>query len=1081
VGAIRIIGIIVLCVLTVCASAFARSECVWHTKPPLKPLASSRISAPFVLSSGGDTAWVQVHTDSTYCPGDPYWGHGGEAAGGPGPLETWCFEQGDSCGTNPPWDTRCFSHVDVRAQPSPTGINFWHLDTYRADQRAYCGSYALWCGSDSLWTDGHPVECGTWSPGKYPGYGNSWNCIVQLTLPDTFGVANGCTLYFDPRYDTECKYDYFYCDVWNDSIWVTLAKFNATSNNPGAECGAPGEGNPDYWGNTDADNLLNCDWQERSDPSLPAFYRVIPPDTLVLDSGPMFRWRFVSDASWSDQDGRGNTDGAAFIDNVWVSGDSERYTEDFEAGTLDPAYWSLPDPDGVIDQWHMAHDADPPYEGGDGGDRNSCTLDSSMAYRARPESGYPGSAPWRNGWYYRLISPSAPLSNSGCIVEWDEFRCALEYTCDYTAVRVRFYDDEYGKWCPWMGYTYWICGGGCFFWDFNRREDVSVWYTSQAESMQFAWDLQDVSTPGDFCRGKHTKTDYIVDNVSIGFYDRSASHFSARTIDMLQDTFHDNLCGYNSGFDAYDPDTVDHYSGPPYDDVRIRRDDQLYLDVSDTDGLTSVELYGNIDGGAGWVSVTMEMDTPFVPGHPELGGEYYGTLCPDDFGLDTWERGTEVWYYVKATDELSNEEYFPGSADPASPGHTGGVKDYHEFSILPIYPDTYTGPRILLVDGYGRKTYDYTPCVTELTDKRQLEDIYEETLTDAGYCYDKFDISGAGSNVHLQPIEFGDYYDAVVWFCGPYFSNYLFDAEAQVAIRDYLAVGGKVVLCGDRIAYNMASPLQNGVGEDSLGGEFLAGVMGCTYQEEMEGAFDKPHVYAAAVETLQVLGSPVEIDLDTLVFYRECPLLRDMSYVVANEAPPPGYTAQTLLRLLNPNPLFDPADAAIYVESQGVGQCVFVDFDLSASANHECTYCSGDAPGSAPDFNAGTYGGRVELMRVILEDLFGLPSTGGGGPADVVGPDGIYRWRLAQNVPNPCLGPTEIRYEVGRPCRVEIKVYDALGRVVCVLEDGQREPGVHTAHWDGMNVMGERVSSGVYFYKIRAGEFTATRKMLVLR
>jgi hypothetical protein len=138
-------------------------------------------------------------------------GHGGEATGGPSALETWCFENGpgDSCGTNPPWDTKCFKHIDVRALPSQTGINFWHVDTYRADQRGYCGSYALWCGSGVLW-QGQPVECGTWV--NPPGYGNQWNCIAQLSLDADFDVAGGCTVYFDPRYDLECKYDYYYID-----------------------------------------------------------------------------------------------------------------------------------------------------------------------------------------------------------------------------------------------------------------------------------------------------------------------------------------------------------------------------------------------------------------------------------------------------------------------------------------------------------------------------------------------------------------------------------------------------------------------------------------------------------------------------------------------------------------------------------------------------------------------------------------------------------------------------------------------------------------------------------------------------
>ena len=293
-------------VLIVCTSlAFGLTERPEPTPPPAAALGLSPFGGPAVLSYSGDTTWIQVYTDSTYCPGDPYHGHGGEATGGPGPMETWCFEggPGDTCGTNPPWDVLCFSHTDVRAEPSRMGINFWHIDTYRTDQRAYCGNYCLWCGSDSLWTDGHPVECDTWAKGKKPGYGNQWKCIVQLTLPDTFEVAYGCTLYFDPRYDTECKYDYFYLDFYDGTEWQTLATFNATSNNPGDPCGYASTPNPDYWSNTDTGQPNSADWQERFDPARPAFYRVITPDTLLVTSGPMFRWRFTSDGAWSDADG----------------------------------------------------------------------------------------------------------------------------------------------------------------------------------------------------------------------------------------------------------------------------------------------------------------------------------------------------------------------------------------------------------------------------------------------------------------------------------------------------------------------------------------------------------------------------------------------------------------------------------------------------------------------------------------------------------------------------------------------------------------------------------------------------------
>jgi hypothetical protein len=1078
----KLIALWICFALAACSGAYATVSNRDGGPPPLGGAALGvYLNEPYVLSSGGDTVWLQVHIDSSSCPGDPGRWHGGEATGGPGPLETWCFENGpgDSCGTNPPWDTRCFTHVDVRTHSSPTGANYWHIDTYCTDQRSYCGDYALWCGSDSLWIDGNPVECGTWK-GSPPGYGDMWNCRVELSLPDTFSVAAGCTLLFDPRYDTECKYDYFYLDVWDGSDWVTLASFNASSNNAGGVCGNPGTANPDYWGNTDTGQPYSADWQERFDPDLPAFYRVVTPDTLGVTSGPRFRWRFVSDGAWSDADGRGDTDGAAFIDNVWVWCDNMRYQEDFESGSLDTIYWRLPNPEGVIDQWHIVSDTDPPYEGGDGGDRGSCTLDSSYAYRARPEAGYPGDASWRNGWYYRLQTPSIPIQNSGCIVQYDFYCLVLDYTCDYGDARVRFHSSEYNQWCPWADFGRSISWCSSFFWGFDNHDDVTPWYDSTADSMQFAWDFFDVSQPSDFCYGKHKKSDFLVDNVSIGFFDADATIFWTRRIDLLHDTFLTGICGYNSDFDAYDADTVDYYWGSGAPPIRWNR--QLRMDVLDKDGLTAVQLCGSIDDGANWVSKGLTLKYPRYYGQPELGGEYYGTLCPSDFGDTAWVRGTVVRYYVKATDDLANDEYYPSTADPGSPYHTGCADDYLTFTIMPRYPGTYTGPRILLVDGYGRRNYNWSPCLSVVDNQIELERLYGDVLTDAGYCYDRFDIEGAGSNVNLNPIRFADYYDAIVWTAGTYFSNYLIDKEAQEAIRDFLVDGGKVVLLGDRLAYNMGPAQEGCVGEDSLGGEFLSGVMGCDYQMEMESPFAKPHVYLEAVDSITVLGTPMAVALDSMLVYRQCPSLKDMSYVRTNPMPPVGYTAQALLEVLNPDPLADPSDGAIYVERPADGgQCVFVNYDLSGFINQWGTWCNGDAQEPAPDFAAGTYDGRAELMRVILEDIFGLPAGSSGGPAGIDEPPVAYRWHLAQNTPNPCVRATEIRYSLGRRSPVRLVVYDVLGREVRVLEDGVIGAGEHRAVWDGCNDLGKRVTSGVYFYKLEAGDHQFTRKMLVVR
>jgi flagellar hook assembly protein FlgD len=62
-----------------------------------------------------------------------------------------------------------------------------------------------------------------------------------------------------------------------------------------------------------------------------------------------------------------------------------------------------------------------------------------------------------------------------------------------------------------------------------------------------------------------------------------------------------------------------------------------------------------------------------------------------------------------------------------------------------------------------------------------------------------------------------------------------------------------------------------------------------------------------------------------------------------------------------------------------------------------------------------------------------------------------------------------------------LKVYNAMGQVVRVVEDKHRAPGVYAAQWDGLSDAGEPVASGLYFYKMDAGGFTATRKLLLIK
>ena len=91
---------------------------------------------------------------------------------------------------------------------------------------------------------------------------------------------------------------------------------------------------------------------------------------------------------------------------------------------------------------------------------------------------------------------------------------------------------------------------------------------------------------------------------------------------------------------------------------------------------------------------------------------------------------------------------------------------------------------------------------------------------------------------------------------------------------------------------------------------------------------------------------------------------------------------------------------------------------------------------------------------------------------------------LLPNYPNPFNPETWIPYQLAVPANVSISIYSASGQLVQTLELGHRSVGIYesrsrAAYWDGKNTLGEPVASGVYFYTLTTGNFTATRKMLI--
>jgi hypothetical protein len=90
-------------------------------------------------------------------------------------------------------------------------------------------------------------------------------------------------------------------------------------------------------------------------------------------------------------------------------------------------------------------------------------------------------------------------------------------------------------------------------------------------------------------------------------------------------------------------------------------------------------------------------------------------------------------------------------------------------------------------------------------------------------------------------------------------------------------------------------------------------------------------------------------------------------------------------------------------------------------------------------------------------------------------------YALHQNYPNPFNPVTTLRYDLPEDAMVSITIYDVMGRRVKSLVNTTQVAGYRSVRWDATNSFGEPVSAGMYIYMIQAGQFTKTKKMVLLK
>lgn len=324
----------------------------------------------------------------------------------------------------------------------------------------------------------------------------------------------------------------------------------------------------------------------------------------------------------------------------------------------------------------------------------------------------------------------------------------------------------------------------------------------------------------------------------------------------------------------------------------------------------------------------------------------------------------------------------------------------------------------------------------------EFERYFIPAIDSAGRTYVHLDVSSGG----VLPEEALVLFPAatkIVWFTGNATASTLSSAE-QESLASFLTRGGRLFLTGQNIAEELAS-LQSPFLEDYLHASWIGNAPQSFLHRTAGDPLGKN---AEFLVTVGSNGANNQTSRDKLG------LLED--------------THESFHYILSPADTTHLGSAGIWIDGPAGGsRIVFFGFGFEA-VNRP----SGDTRQAT----------RSELMRLILDWLDGI--VGIEEPGETEGPTLVKSYSLGQNYPNPFNPQTTISYDIpaarGKGVHVRLSVYDIRGRMVKTLVDGHRTPGRHSVQWDGQDDRGVSLGSGVYFYRLEAGDFVQTRKLVIL-
>ncbi|UCB53394.1 MAG: M6 family metalloprotease domain-containing protein [Candidatus Zixiibacteriota bacterium] len=473
-------------------------------------------------------------------------------------------------------------------------------------------------------------------------------------------------------------------------------------------------------------------------------------------------------------------------------------------------------------------------------------------------------------------------------------------------------------------------------------------------------------------------------------------------------------------------------------------------DISDSDSA----MYANLD--VTWSRPNLVVDDLFF--NDSSGGDGDGNAEPEET-VELYLVLSNSWANLLSASVVASADTdgIVFNIDSVNIGNvmSGGTADNYgnplEFHVAPGFPDkkvTFTfhicgnagayctnleedanigPPEVLLVDDD-----DHTSGGSNYVA------VYEKALELCGAVYDVWDKQAKAD----RSVELSDY-PIMVWYTGDHRTS-LLSSQDVTDLKNYLDDGGKLFLTSQ----DAAEKLSSGTTSDSL---FLADYLHAGY----EGTCDK---YLAR----EVLEDPMPETLYTF-FSEVCAPANQTSLDVLT----PEGSASPMMKYADG--FTAPTDLVAGIKYAADFKVVLFGFGLEGVDS--CGQGPFGHPASKPEL----------VMQRVLNWLRGTSDVFDWEEEFVNRPREIH---LSQNHPNPFNPSTSIQYSVygrQRPAHTTLRVFNIIGQLVRTLVDEEKLPGAYSVTWDGKDEKGDQVSSGVYFYQLKAREQTETKKMVLLK